>query len=165
MLEGLVGHHRTEIRSADTDVDDITNALTCVTFPCSTPHSIAEIGHLVEHNMHRRHHVLTIYNDGSSPRSAQGDMQHRPLFRNVDLLAPEHRIDSRLQAGFIGKLEKEFQGFVSDEILRIIQIDAESLSRQTLAAFRIIRKEFAEMRILDTLIVIFESFPGSSFDG
>ena len=73
------------------------------------------------------HHILTVYDDGGSARGAQSDMQHRSLFRDVDLLAAEHGIDSRLQTGFFGKLNQKLESLVRDSILRIIQIDAHSL--------------------------------------
>jgi len=165
MFEGLVGHHRAEVRSADADIDDIANALARMAFPRSAPHPIAEIGHLVEHSMDCGHHILTIYDDGCSTRGAQGDMQDRSLFRDIDLLAPEHGIDSRLQTGFFGQLNQKLESFVRDSIFRIIQIDAQGFYCQTLAALGIIRKEIAEMCLLDALIVIFESFPGWAFDG
>ena len=165
MLERLVRHHRTEVRSADTDVDDIANALARMAFPRSAPHPIAEISHLVEHSMDRGHHILTVYDDGGSARGAQGDMQHGSFFRDIDLLAPEHGIDSRLQTGFFGQLNQKLESFVRDSIFRIIQIDAQGFYCQTLAALGIIRKEIAEMCLLDALIVIFESFPGWAFDG
>jgi len=136
-----------------------------MTFPHSAKHPIAEISHLVEHSVDGGHYVLTVYDDGTSLWGAQGDMQDRSLFRNVDLLAPKHRIDSRLQTGFFGKLNQKLESFIRDSILRIIQIDAQSLYGQTLAALGIIRKETAEMCLLDALIVIFESFPCWPFDG
>jgi hypothetical protein len=62
-------------------------------------------------------------------------------------------------------LNEKLESFVSDSILRIVQIDAQGFYRQTLAALGIIRKEIAEMCLLDALIVIFESLPGWAFDG
>ena len=115
--------------------------------------------------MDRGHHILTVYDDGGSARGAQGDMQHGSFFRDIDLLAPEHGIDSRLQTGCFGKLKQKLESLVRDSILRIIQIDAQGLDRQTFAALGIIRKQIAEMCLLDALIVIFESFPGWAFDG
>jgi len=134
-------------------------------FPRTAPHPIAEIGHLVEHSMDSGHHILTVYDDGCSTRGAQSNMQDRSLFRDIDLLAAEHGIDSRLQTGFFRKLKQKLESFVGDSIFRIIQIDAQGFYCQTLAALGIIRKEIAEMCLLDALIVIFESFPGWAFDG
>src|SRR5262249_18406530 len=58
--EGLIGHNRSEIGAANADVDYITNALTGMTFPRAAPHAVREAGHLVEHSMYLRDHVLSI---------------------------------------------------------------------------------------------------------
>jgi hypothetical protein len=62
-------------------------------------------------------------------------------------------------------LKQKLESFVRDSIFRIIQIDAQGFYCQTLAALGIIRKQIAEMCLVDALIVIFESFPGWAFDG
>jgi hypothetical protein len=72
-------------------------------------------------------------------------MQDRSLLRNVDLLTLKHRIDPRAQTGFLGQLDEEPECLVRDQILRVIQVDAQSLCRHTLAALGIIRKEIPEM--------------------
>ena len=92
-------------------------------------------------------------------------MQNRPLFRDIDLLAAEHCVDSRLQAGLFGKLNQKLESFIRDYVLRIVQINAQSFQCQTLAALGIICKEVPEMCFPDILRVIFEAFPGWAFDG
>src|SRR5688572_9361813 len=104
MFQGFVSHDRPEIRSADSDVDDVANALSGVAFPFSAAEAIGKISHPVEHRMHFRHYVLAVNNDGCSYRRAQRDVQYRAVFRNVDLIAAKHRIDTAAQSGFIRKL-------------------------------------------------------------
>ena len=67
-------------------------------------------------------------------RRAQGHVQDGPVFRDVDLLAAEHGVDPRPQAGFLGQLEEELEGFVGDAILRVIEVEAHRLGRHPLAA-------------------------------
>jgi hypothetical protein len=98
-------------RSADADIDDVTNALSAVAFPFSAADAIGKIRHLIEHRMHFRHYVLAVNHNGCSFRRAQRDVQYRAVFRNVDLLTPKHRIDSFTQPGFIRKLQEELQRF------------------------------------------------------
>ena len=59
----------------------------------------ANVGHLVEHRVDRRDDVLAVDDDRASLRRAQRDVQHGALLRDVDLLAAEHRVDPRPQAG------------------------------------------------------------------
>ena len=72
-------------------------------------------------------------------------MEHRSLLGEIDLLPPEHRVDSRLQAGLLGQLKQELQGLVSHAILGIVQIEAHSLDRHPLAALRIFCEQLSQM--------------------
>ncbi len=78
-----------------------------------------------------------------------GPRAGRPVFRDVDLVTPEHGVDALAQAAFLGQLQEELEGFVRDAVLRVIEVDARGLSRQTLAAVGIIREELAEMQVPD----------------
>ena len=160
MLERLVGHHRPEVGAADADVDDVANALAGVALPGAAAHAVAEVRHLVEHGVHLGHHVLAVDDDGGAARRAQGHVQDRAIFRDVDLLTPEHGVDARAQAGFLGQLQEELEGFVGDAVLRVIEVEAHGLDRQALAACGIIRKELAEMQFPDLLMVGREGLPG-----
>ena len=150
MLQRFVGHHRPEVGAADADVDDVANALAGVAFPGAAADAVGKIRHLVEHGVDLRHHVLAIDDDGCASRRAQGHVQDGAVFRDVDLLAPEHGVDALAQAGFLRQLQEELEGFVGDAILRIIQVEAHRLGRHALAAFGIIRKELAQMQLADT---------------
>src|SRR5262245_55307550 len=94
VLQSLVGHHRPEVGAADTDVNDVANALAGMALPCASPASVGKVSHLVEHGVDCRDHVLTINHDGSAFWGTQSDMQDSPVFRDIDLLAPEHGIDA-----------------------------------------------------------------------
>ena len=127
MLQRLVGHHRPEVGAADADVDDVANAFAGVAFPGAAAHAVGEISHLVEHGVDLRHHVLAIDDDRCASRRAQGHVQDGAVFRDVDLLAPEHGVDPRAQSGFLRQLQEELEGFVGDAILRVVQIEAHAL--------------------------------------
>ena len=159
MLQRFIGHHRPEVGAADADIDDVANTFAGVAFPGAAAHAIGKIRHLVEHGVDLRHHVLAIDDDGCSSRRAQGHVQDSAVFRDVDLLAPEHGVDAFAQPGFLGKLQQELEGFVSDAILRVVQIEAQRFGRHTLATFGIIRKKLAQMQLTDTLMVSGESLP------
>ena len=101
MLEGLVGHHRPEVGAADADVDDVADALAGVALPGAAADAVAEVRHLVEHGVDLGHHVLAVDDDRCAARRAQGHVQDGAVFRDVDLVAPEHGVDARAQAGFL----------------------------------------------------------------
>ncbi len=96
MLQRLVGHDRTQVGAPDADIDHVTNALASVSLPFTTSHAVGKIRHPVEHGMHLGHHVFTINHDGFVSRCPQGNMQDCALLGDVDFLAAEHGIDSRL---------------------------------------------------------------------
>src|SRR5215475_942192 len=91
-------------------------------------------------------------------------MQDRPLLCDVDLLTAKHRLDSRLQAGLLGKSKKKLERLVGDAILGEVQVEAHSLYRHPLAAPRIIRKELSQMQLRHLFVVRIERIPRMAFD-
>ena len=114
---------------------------------------LAEVGHLVEHGVDLGHDVLAVHDDGRASRRAQGHVQDGPVLRDVDLLAAEHGVDPRAQAGFLGQLQEQLERFVGDAILRVVEVEARGLGRQALAALGIVREEVAEMQVADLLMM------------
>src|SRR5262249_36829310 len=104
VLERFISHYRPEIRAADADVDDISDALTRVTFPFTAPDAVRKVRHFIEHAVDFGHDVLAIYH--GVPRRAKSDMQDWAVLRNVYLLTTEHRIDSRAQITFFRQFEQ-----------------------------------------------------------
>src|SRR4029077_4796992 len=97
-------------------------ALVSVTFPRAASHAVGEVGHFVENAVDLRDNVLAIDNDRCPSRSAQSYMQDSAVFRDVDLVAPEHSVDPLAQSRFLGELHKKLQSLVGGAILRVIQI-------------------------------------------
>ena len=161
MLERLVGHDRPEVGAADADVDDVADALAGVALPLaaadavgrSRPSCRARRGPGAPRSRRRRRWTAPL-------RGAQGDVQDRALLRDVDLLSPEHGVDARSQAGFLGQPEEQLEGFVGDAVLRVVQEEAHSLGRHPLAAAGIVREEIRGDASREPLIVGFEGLPG-----
>jgi hypothetical protein len=89
-------------------------------------------------------------------------VQDRSVFRDIDLFASKHGIDTRPQAAFFRQLKEEFESFVGDAILRVIEVEADCLRGQALAALGIVRKELSQMQFSDFLAVSFESLPSGT---
>ncbi len=107
--------------------------------------------------------VLAVHDDGLPLGGAESHMQDGPLLRDVDLLAPEHGLDAGPQAGFLRQLQKEPERLVGDPVLRIVQVDADGLSRQALPALRIGGEELPKMRLPHFPVMGFEGLPGREF--
>ena len=96
--------------------------------------AVGEGRHLVQHGMDLGHDILAVDDDGGAARRAQGDVKHRALLGDVDLLAAEHGVDALAQARLLGELEQQRQGLVGDAVLGIVEIDSGGLDREPLAA-------------------------------
>src|SRR5262249_13158487 len=106
MFQCFIGHDWPEIRTTDTDVDDVANALASVALPRAAPHAVREIAHLVEDGMDLRHNVLAINADGWLCRFAKSHVQNGAIFGDVDLLASKHGVNSLAQSRLICQLHE-----------------------------------------------------------
>jgi len=57
------------------------------------------------------HYILAVDEDGRPSRGAQRDVQDGASFRDVDLLAPEHRVNLRTQGDCLRQIEQELDRF------------------------------------------------------
>ena len=114
-------------------------------FHCAAADAVGELGHLVEHGVDLRHDVLAVDDDRRALRRAQRHVQDRAVLGDVDLLAAEHGVDPRAQAGFLGQLQQQLERLVGDAVLRVVEVDAGRLGRQPLAARGIVGEELAQM--------------------
>ncbi len=119
----LVGHDRAQVGAADADVDHVADGLPGEAGPGPAAHAGGEVGHAVEHRVHAGHHVLAVHQDARPPGRAQRHVEHRALLGHVDLLAREHGVDARPQAGRLGQREQEPQGLVGDPVLRVVEVE------------------------------------------
>ncbi len=124
----LVGHGRAEVAAPDADVDDVADAAgrcgrsrrpsgsasakrpirsstSCTSGTTSTPST-----------------SMT----GARGR-AQGDVQHGALLGHVDLLAGEHGVAQRLDAGPPGQRRQQAQRLGRDPVLRVVEVEVADL--------------------------------------
>ena len=134
VLQRLIGHDRSEIGAADTDVNDVADALAGLAFPVARTHAVGKVGHGVEDGVNVGHHIAAIVQECGAARCAQRDVQDSTIFRDVDLVAAEHRVDAIAQLRFLGELQQQPQGLVGDAVLGIIEVNARRLDRQSFAA-------------------------------
>ena len=131
VLQRLVGHDRTEIGAADPDIDDRAHAPAGVPAPPPVPDLVGERGHPIEHLVHVRHDVLAVEDDRRAARRAKRDVEHRALFRRVDSLAAEHRLDVFAQSTRVSQIDEEPDRLVGDAVLRVIEVEAGRLRRRS----------------------------------
>jgi hypothetical protein len=61
--------------------------------------------------------IFAMDQKGPIRSNAKRDVQHRPLLRYIDLLAPKHALGSALNITFCGKRVKELQGLIRDDLV------------------------------------------------
>jgi hypothetical protein len=141
----LVGHHRSEVRAPDADVDDVPNRLAGVATPLAAAHPIRERPHSVEHVVDLDHHVLAVDDQGTIAGHPQCDMEHGTVLGAVDVLASEHGLAPLGEAGFVGEARQELDRLVVDAVLRVVEEQARRLGNQSLTAPGVRREELAEV--------------------
>src|SRR6516225_1092044 len=57
----FISHYRSQVGAADTDVDDVADALAGMSSPLAVPDAIGKIRHLVEHGVNLGYDVLAIH--------------------------------------------------------------------------------------------------------
>jgi len=159
VLECLVRHHRTEVRAADPDVDDVANALAGVPLPRAAPHAVREIGHGVVNGVDRGHHVLTVDDDRRAARRPQGHVQDGTVFGHVDLVSLEHRVDALAEPALFGQPTQQPDGLVRNAILGVIEVDSHGLRGQAFATRCVGGEERAEVLLPDVVPVHLERLP------
>src|SRR5215831_7345293 len=86
-------------------------------------------------------------------------MQHRTIFRDVDLLAVKHRFDPGAQSGLLGERDQQSEGLVIDAVFGIVQKDAGSFRRHPFRARGIVSEECPQVAVPHSPLVIFELPP------
>src|SRR6202040_1824398 len=163
VLQGLVRHHRTKVGAADADVDDVAYAFGGVTLPAAAADEVTESAHGIEHGVDFRHDVFTVHQDGCALGRAQGNVQDGTVLRDVDLVAAEHGFEPVAQTGLLREIEEELQGFASDAVLRVVEVEAEGFDGQMFAAGSVVREQLTELQVSHLLVMCSERFPGSAF--
>ena len=163
MPQRLIGHNRPKVGATNADVHNVSNASPRVALPCTAPHLVSKVRHLIEHSVYQGNHVFAIDDDGRRARGAEGHVQYSAIFGDIDSVTSKHRVDSRTQATLLGKSHQEFESLVGDAILRVIEEHTGCLDRQAFATFWIIAEELPQMDILDFLLVSLQVMPHRGF--
>ena len=121
--QGFGDHHRTQIGTADTDVDHMLDGLAGITLPLARDDLGTEALHLLQYGLHFRHHILAIDQDFAVGAVTQGDVQHGTAFGLVDGFTVEHGVDGRAQIGLFGQIGQQLEGLFADDVLGVVDQD------------------------------------------
>ena len=134
-------HDRSQIRSADADVDDVADPLACGTRPLPRAHAIREVGHPPEDVMDLGGHVAPIDVERCPRREAQSGVQDRSAFRGVDVPAREHCIAPREHSSLDGKFEEGVHHLMRDALLAEVHPEPRGFHRPRGPSIRLLGEE------------------------
>ena len=119
----LTHHLRSEIGTANTDVHDVRNLAPREPSPRAVAHAIGEAPHVIKLTLHERRNVGAV-NRVMAWRTGgitQCHMQHRAIFRAVDVTARHHRIALFRNATLCRQRSEQGHCFGCDAVLRVIE--------------------------------------------
>ena len=124
-----------------------------------------QLGHLIEHAVHFRHHVHAVDGQALADRSAEGGVQCRASFRAVYQLAVKQGADGLFQAALAGQVDQQGAGFAVDQVLRVVEEQAAAGHRKFAEALRVFGKGLAQGEILHGIAMLTECLPGGQGRG
>ena len=159
LAQGLMGHHRAQVRPADAEVDDIADALAGVPAPGAAAHLQRKCRHAFKHRVHLARDVEAVDDDALALGRAQCRMQGGALLGQVDRVTAEHRRDPFPQAARGSQIDQEPPGFAGDAVFRVVEVDAGRFSAKTFAAPAVVRKQLPQVGIANRIEVGSQRLP------
>ena len=133
-----------QIRPPDANIDHIGDLPSGIAFPLSVDDLLGKILHLPQHSVYIGHHVAAVDIHRSIGPVAQGGVQHRTVFRLVDLIAGKHLFDGIAHFRLAGQLVEQTHRLVGNQIFGKIHQEIAGLEMIFVKAVRIGREEFRE---------------------
>lgn len=123
VLEGFGHHDGPKVGTADTNVDDVRDGLSRVSFPFTGPDTLADGFHLVQNLVDLGHHVLAVDQDRSVGAVPKSHVQDGAVFGKVDFFAGKHLGAVFFHAGFFEEGDEVGEDLLGDEVLGVIEQD------------------------------------------
>ena len=165
-LQGLSDHDRAQIRSTDTNVDNVLDLVTLVTLPLARADRFGEFAHVLENSVNLGHDVLTLAVDGGVGNVAESDVQDGAVLGEVNGLAREHLGAHLLNASLLGQVDEVLEGLGGDQVLGVVEEDgglcggAGEVTRELLEAGRVLGEELLHNDLVGLGVVVgLESVP------
>ena len=161
VFQGFTHHVGSQIRPPDADIDHIGDLPSGIAFPLSIDDLPGKVLHLPQYAVHVGHHVVAVDIHRSIGPVAQGGVQHRTVFRLVDLIAGKHLFDGIAHFRLAGQVVEQAHRLVGDQVFGKIHQEIASLEMVLVEAVRIGGEEFREGSIVQFVDVGLEFLPGA----
>ncbi len=149
MLQRFVSHHRTEVRTADADVNDVSDSFAGVAFPRTAANTVGEIRHFIEHAMDLGHDVFAVHQNGRVLRRTQSHVQNGAVFRDIDFVTTKHGLQPFAQAALMRQTQQQLEGLIGNAVLGIVQKQAGGFRGEAGAAFGVVGEQFPQVKFFN----------------
>ena len=154
----LVGHHRTEVRAADPDVDHGTDPFAGGPGPAPVADLLGELVDPSQHLVDLRHHVRAVDLEVVPRRTPERGVQHRPVLGGVDVLPGEHRVAPLLEPHLGGQVQQRVEDVPVDQCLGQVDVQIACLEGQPVDPLGIVGEPGAQIG-LELVSELLESCP------
>ena len=120
-LKGFADQLWAQIGAADTDAHYIGERLAGVSGTTLVQNVVYQCFHAIESALYHGDHVLAVYHDGLVAGMAQGCMQGRAIFGNVDPLPLQQGLPPGFQVAAAGQSQQCLQHLIRKPVLGKIQ--------------------------------------------
>jgi len=117
-LESLGDHDRTQVGTADTDIDDSVDRLSRVPLPDSVPNGLGKLLDVFEHSGNL---TGTLLADLELVEVAESDVEDSTILRGVDVLSGEHLVPVVLNISLANEFKEGVEDGFGNQILGVIQ--------------------------------------------
>ena len=156
-------HQRAKVGATDADIDDVGDLVALGAPPGTGMDGRAEFLHLGEHRLDLRHHILAIDLHRAAGAVTQGDMQHRTIFGEIDVLTGEHLFPPSLDIRLTRQIEQQGQGLLRHPVLGVVQQQIILAHRKLGETGRIAGEQLTQGLGRDFGMVALQRAPGRHF--
>ena len=156
----LIGHDRTKIRAADTDVDHRLDGLAGCPSPIAGSNTVGKLAHLIEHVMDVGNDVRAILEHFAIGRGPQRGVQHGAVFGGVDAIAAQHRGNLVVDPCVFRQRHQVGKHVSGDAMLGEVHHEIADGQRQPIGTVGLVGEERAKLNLLETEGHLFKRCPG-----
>ncbi len=154
MTQRFVGHHRTQVRAADPDVDHGADGPARVARPGTATHAVGERRHPIEDRVHLRRRRRRRRRPGEAARGIRSAVCRAGRSSETLTWSPRNiaSIRSRRPHSSARAISSRIVS-VRDAMLRVVEVEACALGHQPLPAARVLGEEVAQVPVADLGVV------------
>ena len=137
----------------------MANPLPGVTEPFTGSHTVGEVRHPVEYALNITDYVSTIHEEGFPHPGTEGRVQDGSVFRHVDVLPAEHRLDPLRDTCTTGDADQRRKYLIGDQVLGEVDHQIAGAEGQALCPARVYYERPSQIEITQSSLELLEFLP------